>query len=348
VSRSALWREWLEIVALVAGGLLVGLGLLELIARGLWEDGWQDPTQHAALLEQGLPVYETVLELAQANSRGIHRNVFHRTNSLGIRGPEYEARAPEGVFRIAVTGDSLTMGAGVAEKDRYTDQLARRLGGGYEVLNVGLSGLNAGGAVDRLAVLSRSYRSHLLVYGFTLNDIESGAYRTRGEAVPPKDFGRIYWSAVAEVERQPFYFRRFLLAWQFERNKPTGGDAEVLENYLDNPAAWAEFAAGLDRFASLARTRGVCGHVLIHTHLGQLDQRHPYLEVYDRVERAAIERGLSVGQSFPYFEALESKRARALWVSLFDPHPNREAHALLADALQDDLKRLPRECWERV
>ena len=335
MSRAVRWRDLGEIVGWIAGGLLLGFLLLEAIARALWEDEWQDPARGDALRAQGLPVFETIIELAQESSRGVHRNVLHRTNRLGVRGPEYTPKPLDGVLRILVTGDSITMGAGVPEEDRYTNQLARRLGAGFEVVNVGLSGLNASGAIERLVVLSRSYDARLFVYGFTLNDIEGDAYRARRAA--PKDFARDYWGIVDRVERQPFFFRRFLLAWQFERNRPSGGDAEVVENYLENPAAWAAFEAGLDRFAELSQRQGPCGHVLIHSHLGQLDDAHPYLSVYDRVEAAAARRGLRVTQSFPDFAALESTNARALWVSLFDPHPNRKAHATLAKALHDGL-----------
>ncbi len=346
MSRAIRWRDLAEVVGWIAGGLVLGLLLLEAIARTLWEDEWQDPTRGDALREQGLPVYESILELAQANSRGVHRNVLHRTNHLGVRGPEYTPEPAEGVLRIAVTGDSITMGAGVAEEDRYTNQLARRLGEGFEVLNVGLSGLNAGSAVERLAVLNRSYDAQLFVYGFTLNDIEGDAYRARHEA--PKDFARGYWTLIDAVERQPSYFRRFLLAWQLERNRPSGGDREVVENYLENPAAWTAFEASLDRFAELSQRRGPCGHVLIHTHLGQLDEEHPYLAVYDRVEAAAVRRGLGVTQSFPDFAALEATSPRALWVRLFDPHPNRKAHATLAEALHGGLAPQLEACRPEV
>jgi hypothetical protein len=32
-------------------------------------------------------------------------------------------------------------------------------------------------------------------------------------------------------------------------------------------------------------------------------------------------------------------------VSLVDPHPNTDAHALLAEALWDGLEALPERCW---
>lgn len=333
---------------LVALSLSAALGLLacalglEIFARLSWKENWQDPTAAGAPEPGDLPVYVGVLALAQANANGLHRNVYYRTNSHGFRGPERPYAPPPGVLRIAVTGDSTTMGSGVAEEDRYTDVLDRRLGAGVEFLNVGLSGLNTDAAVGRLEAALRHYRADLFVYGFSLNDIEGPAYRSKIRL--QADFAREYWDRVARIERSPSYLWRLLAGrWIIWSSGKANSIGELLGNYLQNPDAWADLVAGLDRFAALARSHGVCAHVLLHTDLVDLDERHPYLEAYDRVERAARERGLTVSQSFPYFER-HGGDPEELWVSLFDPHPNRVAHILLADALQDGLAQLPPEC----
>jgi len=340
-------RRLLGIAAPIVVGLLVGAAGLEVLARLAWEDGWRDPSQHGGPEGVELPVVEGILELGRANQQSIHRNVYYRTNSRGLRGPERSAIPAPGIFRIAVTGDSTTMGSGVLEEERYTDLLERRLGPEYEVLNVGMSGFNTDGVVERLDRNSRHYRSDLFVYGFSLNDIEGPNYRSRAGAPLPADFGRLYWARIAEIERSPSYFWRYFGAWRLARSR--GGadpNAEVLDNFLDNPAAWADFLAGLDRYAALASSRGVCAHLLVHADLGDLGEDHPYLEVYDRVEAAARERGITVSQSFPYFAREYAGSEEALWVSLFDPHPNRIAHELLAQALYDGLMKLPPGCWQ--
>jgi hypothetical protein len=185
------------------------------------------------------------------------------------------------------------------------------------------------------------------VYGFSLNDIEGPAYRSRAAGPLPADFAKVYWSGIAALERSPSYFWRYLGAWRIAHNRGDAGlHDEVLDNFLENPAAWEGVLAGLDRYAAMAEFHGVCAHVLLHADLSELDETHPYLEVYERVERAARERGLTVSQSYPYFARQHRGNAQELWVGLFDPHPNREAHALLAEALHDGLKQLPAECWE--
>lgn len=51
-------------------------------------------------------------------------------NRLGFRGPEFLERSHSEVpdaFRIMVLGDSVTSGIGIAEEDRYTNILERKL-----------------------------------------------------------------------------------------------------------------------------------------------------------------------------------------------------------------------------
>ena len=77
--------------------------------------------------------------------------------------------------------------------------------------------------------------------------------------------------------------------------------SEVRVNYFENPKAWKTFVDSLDEFSSLTQDRGICGHVFLHTRLDDLNEDHPALDVYERVETAARERGLSVTQSFPHW-----------------------------------------------
>jgi lysophospholipase L1-like esterase len=337
-------RRATGVVAYVLVWALVALVGFELMARWAWRDGWRDPDDHGGPQGKALPTYVGLLELARPNLRGINRNVFHRTNSRGLRGPEHSVDPEPRVFRILVGGDSITMGAGVLESDRYTDRLEARLGAGYEVVNLGLSGLNTDGVVTRIEKMWPHYRSHLLVYGLSLNDIEGPAYRSGASGVLPADFARTYWEGIARLERSPSYFWRYLGAWRLARNRGEGAHhAVVLDNWLENPAAWEHFLDGLDRFAAFARARGVCALLLVHTDLADLDAGHAYLGVYERVERAAAERGIAVAQSFPRFERWDGP-SDALWVSLFDPHPNAQGQALLADTLHEGLMRLPPAC----
>jgi hypothetical protein len=252
------------------------------------------------------------------------------------------------VFRIAITGDSTTMGSGVPEEDRYSNVLESMLNegadAGYEVLNTGLSGLNIDQGVARLQAMLRQYRAHLFVYGFSLNDIEGPRYRTLGEA-PPAEIATTFWQRVRELERSRSYLWRYA-SW-FRLRASVGSDwidRTLRYNYTENRAAWSDFVTGLEQLRWLAQEYSVCAHVLIHSRIQKLGPEHAWVDVYDKVEQAATRRGLTVTQTLPH---LRGREADELWVSLFDSHPNRIAHEIYARALLEGLRKLPAECWSR-
>lgn len=335
------------VLARVAGScaLLVGvLGLQYLVAEALLRIVWSGSTR-ASTSDATPPA--GFWDLTRPNFRGIDRGVAVQNNSRGLRGPEWSAVPGEGVFRILVLGDSVTNGAGVEEGDRYTSQLERALNrpGGhprYEVVNAGIQGLNIGPLVGLLERTLGYYRAHLLVYGFTLNDLQGEAYRDSGAL--ERITGWLRWAqGRADSPSHVWRFlsqRIFLLMTRSDRLRVR---EDLRDNYFANPQAWADFEAGLDRIAAIAREQDICVVMLMHTALDRLDAAHPYLDVYEWVGAAASARGFAVVPSFPYFEG---KRAPALHVSPYDPHPNAEGHALLSRALESGLRDLPDGCWE--
>ena len=296
----------------------------------------------------GLPRLESVFELAKPNVRGVHSGVLWRTNSGGFRGPEATTQPAPGVFRIAVVGDSFAAGQGVREEDAYAAQLERLLaasgsGTRFEVLNFGLGGLNIAQVLARASLLGSRFHPHLFVYGLTLNDIDVGneaeqRFHTQQRREIGKEMLRFAGSpSVLLRALWPRWVSLRQVLW------PRPGEdyaAELAAAYRD-PEKFARIERGLEGFEALADRGGVCVHVLIHTELAHLRFAHPFRDAYDRIERAARERGLTVTQSFPDYRWRDSAELR---VSLVDGHPNAEGHRILADALYAGLRVLPPHC----
>lgn len=361
-------RRPLATIVLALASVAVALGLLELAVRAAWPRVAPlrevQAERLAALVEEAkrleaqgaggagragedLPVLRTMADLTGRNVRGLFKGALYTTNSARFRGPEYTPRPEPGVFRIAITGDSITMGAGVADDETYAAQLQSLLnaasdGRRYEVLNLGLGGINLKRAVLRLERIGMRFHPHLVVYGFTPNDIEGEEYRSTysEERVKRREARR------RRLRELPFYLPRAVWPRLVQLRDlvapPRGTYAYDLEqNYFHRPEAWQDFTRWLDRFAGIAEQAGICGHVLIHTQLVQLGRLHPFHDIYDRVARAARERGLGVTRPF---DAFEGRNPADLWVSPLDSHPNPEGHALFARALHDDLRSLPARC----
>jgi lysophospholipase L1-like esterase len=341
MSRPARALPWREAALAVASGLVV-LAAAEGVARLLWRDDAWEP-RPVPPEWRDLPRIDGLWQMARPNVRGLVGGALFETNSAGFRGRERRVEKPPGVFRVAVLGDSIAMGSGVTEAESYAFGLEGALaaahpGRRFEVLNFAVGGLNAHSAVDRLVRLGLRYDPDLLVYGYTLNDVEGPAYRRsadfawidpRRHAAAPLRLWRLLGPRVDSLRE---------LVWA-----PRGSYSfELDENYFRNPEAWADVLRALDRLAAVARERGVCAVVFVHTRLYWLNALHPFRRHYAAVARAAGERGLTAIESFP---AHRGESAQALWVGPLDPHPNARGHAILLRALSDGLSRLPPACW---
>ncbi len=345
-------RSWIARLALLLTSLALVLGLAEGLARVTWpkrEGGWKKAAH------PDLPKIEGLVALSQPNTLGVHVGVMYRTNSNAIRGPEIATDAAPGVLRIAITGDSVTAGWGVEENETYSAYLQEALeqtpvrgaagGSGYEVLNLGLAGLNAGAAIDRLEQKSALYRPRIAVYGFTINDIEGPNYRRSDLRVDGE---------LAKRYRAHRFSRSYLLrvVWpnlialrEWLRPLP-GSQLEAFHyNYFENAAAWGDLDAALGRFAAWGQAEKICTVVLLHTQLTNLGPFHLYRPIYDAVAEAAAHHDLAVTRTFSRFDG---RNAVGFWIHLWDAHPNAKGHRILAQALEEGLRDLPASCWVPV
>lgn len=103
------------------------------------------------------------------------RPVWHlRTNSSGLRGPELPTTAAHDAFRIAVLGDSWTVGVNVEEADTYVARLAASLSAivaprAVEVLNFGVIGAGADTGA-RLLPRVLALKPDLVILAYAQND----------------------------------------------------------------------------------------------------------------------------------------------------------------------------------
>lgn len=105
-------------------------------------------------------------------------------NSLGYRDREWTPELVEGKIKVMVVGDSFVEGAGIEDPvDRFSDQLAEKLGPDYVVFNLGRRGAYT--SQEIYAVLHYPYQPDILIWAYVLNDIEEVAVK-HGFAIPPK------------------------------------------------------------------------------------------------------------------------------------------------------------------
>ena len=287
-----------------------------------------------------LPEFKNSLEVMQPNVRGRFFGRYYQSNSEGFRGPEVSEAKPPGTFRIMTLGDSFTNGQGVRYEESYPALLSRALNGNgddrrYEVINLGIGGFNLRASVDRLEKKGLKFAPDLIVYGFTINDLEGNAYRKSRIDKP--------WAATTPSR----LLNLFIDQWNYFRDlfwhAPGSYLWELDDNYFRNPLAWEGWKADLRELKDKASQQDACLLVFLHTDLMTLNRFHPPRAYYDAVEAAATELGIPYKESFPYYLG---KTPQDLWVNFYDRHPNPAGHAILAQSLEDGLKALPASCWK--
>ncbi len=95
-----------------------------------------------------------------------------QTNSAGFRDAEFALEKPQGTFRIAIVGDSVTFGWGLVVEESFPNQLERLLApeGTFEVMNMGVGGYNSLQQVAVVRSRALKYDPDLLIVGYVLND----------------------------------------------------------------------------------------------------------------------------------------------------------------------------------
>lgn len=93
-------------------------------------------------------------------------------NSLGVRGPELTYAPPRGVRRVLVLGDSFAFGLRLGDDSTLAAQLGRRLGSGYEVVNLGVAGYSTDQELILFEELGRRLHPSLVLLLMCDNDFE--------------------------------------------------------------------------------------------------------------------------------------------------------------------------------
>jgi len=125
-------------------------------------NGWQGDNYYT----YGFPVQETHFHHVKNGHLIIEKN---------YRQKPFPINKPEDLYRIMVLGDSYTFGVGIAEEDRYTNQLEQHLREAYphknlEVLNFGLMGADTVMEHFILETTIGGLDPNLIVVGFYEND----------------------------------------------------------------------------------------------------------------------------------------------------------------------------------
>lgn len=272
--------------------------------------------------------------MTNISKRWFRKYIEAQRNESGFRDRrEFKRTLPDGQKRICFVGDSFTIGHGLRRcEDRFSDRLEslldEQLPGRYQVANIADPGLETSQIVGRVkSILEQGYQIDTLVYVFMLNDIEGYDPRTE--------------QTIKQLQRaEPKFFLisdTYFFNWVYFRwRQATGPGSEyfphMVESYAQEP--WNGLKHKLDELRDECRRHKVDLRFVIFPFLHNLGPDYPFHEAHQKLDKYCHDAGIPVLDLEP---VLKPHVDEGLMVNRFDAHPNERAHAIVAEALKNDL-----------
>jgi len=255
----------------------------------------------------------------------------YRTNSDGFR-DDFDYRlgaAPAAERRVTFVGDSFTAGHGVADvNDRFANRV-RAARPNWEVHVMAMCGWDTGQELDLLnRILPETtrgeYRYDEVVLVYFLNDICDMLpgiedYGRRIEHVRERGF----------LARSSYLFDMLRFVWAASTDSQIRAYFPMVASAYDG-ATWEMQERRLDALRKAVTSRGGRLSVVTFPMMQLVGPDYPLRDVHRRLD--AFWRGEGVAH-LDLLDVFDGRAAGDLVVNRFDPHPNEEAHRIVADAL---------------
>ncbi len=243
-----------------------------------------------------------------------------RINSDGFReDQEYTVERNEN-YRIAVLGDSLTFGWGVAKEETFEVILEEMLNEKRptEMINFGHGNYNTSQQVNLFKDKGLKYNPDKVVVFYFINDAEVTPVRSKWTWISWSRAITFVWSRTRGLlsnasEGKTFYD---FYSELYEDDAP--GFIAVKESFIE--------------LKGIAESRGMELQVVMLPELHDL-VNYPFSKEYAKVENFLQENEIPVIDLTRDFAGYED--AVGLWVALDDAHPNAKAHRMIAEFSRD-------------
>lgn len=275
-----------------------------------------------------------------------HGRVLVRLDGHGLRErPEVTTLPkPAGQQRVLCLGDSYTFGWGVPEElgwVRRVEDALRTAGRDLRTINCGAAGTTcadeyAAALVHRFAALAPD----AVVVGLSLNDLIPSA----GLAVHGKPGEQGFGDALRGRPRQgpldldpSVDWVGYLLALREDEGLAAGlyGDEKPFADMWSQGGPQRDLRA----MAEFCRARGLPFLVVLWPFLQGLGpgRQYPFARLHDQVAADCAAAGIALVDLWPLLREVPQED---LWVTPADMHPNPRAHALVAPAIAEALRRI--------
>ena len=339
-----------SVIALAAASALVTLALGEFVVR-VFDLG---PTFHV--------VFRETIVASENPSLGYElrpgaKDGRTRISSTGLRNRETPLAKPDGVFRIAAIGDSLTYGSGLLRLNGWVPRLEGLLNEGVvkiaiaprvEIINFGVPGYHIGQVVESLRGLGLAHQPDAILYGYALNDLELISTEAMALDELRADEEERFRGSFRSATRWLSHSRLVLMAHHLATRpedpiaSPTPSDPaytawkkdqgiEYFRSLHSDPEARARLAGGMQKLADVAETARVPVLVVLFPLMAYPGREYPLADVHALVAAEAQRHGFGViDLREPLARARSSRRIHYDFM-----HPNAFGAGVIAAALGD-------------
>ena len=263
-----------------------------------------------------------------------------RLNSFNFRERHFNLEKPDGVYRIAVVGDSMTFGQGIEEEDRYSNLLEKKLNNinqnshtKYEVLNFGKPGAETLDHIYFLKFFVLPSNPDFILLQWYINDVKKPNYYKKNMPASEskkKHISKPFISIPKIFRTRSVIF--YLLHEQLAQLQPDSHIANEEEMYarFEDPTSEDSIKAMdyLKEFIQISKSNNIP--------MGMVLFSDTYFRPSSKLDFLLI-RVLNLCEAEKIFcvdmrEPLEPyKGDTKLWASRLDPHPSAFTNRIVAD-----------------
>lgn len=250
-------------------------------------------------------------------------------NAWEFRERNFNPIKPEGVYRIAVIGDSITYGQGVLESDRFTNLLEARLNNGkenYQVLNFGRRGAET---VHHLQLLENPVLRldpDFVLLQWYINDVEGEDKSRRPDPIV------LIPNELRENSAFLSMFHDLSISLQEKLGLVETYEEYMIERFGDPLNSDSlDSVNALREFVYLCRQHGLSVGIVIFNQYHSQGNTLDFL--INRVLEVCGEEAITCIDLRDVFAPY--KGGRKLWANWGDMHPSPFAHGLVTDALME-------------
>ncbi|HUO86472.1 MAG TPA: GDSL-type esterase/lipase family protein [Thermoanaerobaculia bacterium] len=262
-----------------------------------------------------------LIEVHRSDARARLMGVDVRTDEHGFRRPAAAieaARRPDD-RRVAVIGDSLTFGWGVAEDETFAARLESALRNHCPeapatVWNAGVGNSNTAMQLARYDLVVAPLRPQWVVLGYFVNDAEPDPETASHPLIWRSAFANLLVTRLAQGTHGDLRDYREYYAELYEEDRP----------------GWRATRRALGELGRRLADDGVAATLLLLPEMHHPRGHGPFAEIYTEVAARGEASGFEVIDTAPGFPPGPGER---FWVTPTDAHPDGAAHAIFAEAL---------------